>query len=72
MSFFALRTSLAPRAVTFAVRPISTSSVLHKSATETVKDGLKTVDRAVSDKIVDGIEVGRKFSSFLYSLFPIN
>jgi hypothetical protein len=29
-----------------------------KSAVDTAKDAAKTVDRAVSDKIVDGIELG--------------
>ncbi|TAQ89851.1 hypothetical protein B7494_g1827 [Chlorociboria aeruginascens] len=43
----------------FAPRAFSTSFVAQKSATEAVKDGVKTVDRAVSDKIVDGIEVGQ-------------
>lgn len=33
-------------------RTFTTSAVARKSATETVKDGLKSVDRAVSDKIV--------------------
>lgn len=58
MSFLA-RTSFraAPRAA-FATRAFSTSFAAHKSATETVKSGLKTVDRAVSDKLVDGIELG--------------
>jgi hypothetical protein len=32
--------------------------VVNKTATETVKDALKTVDKAVSQKIVGGIEVG--------------
>jgi hypothetical protein len=49
----------APRAfATHAPRAFSTSFVLNRTATETVKDGLKTVDRAVSDKIVGGIEAG--------------
>lgn len=39
-------------------RTFTTSIAARKSATETVKDGLKTVDRAVSDKIVDGIDAG--------------
>lgn len=41
-----------------ASRTFTTSLAAHKSATETVKDGLKSVDRVVSDKIVDGINVG--------------
>ncbi|KAK3187515.1 hypothetical protein K4F52_003571 [Lecanicillium sp. MT-2017a] len=40
-----------------APRAFSTSIVHQKSATETVKDGLKSVDRAVSDKLVDGLDV---------------
>ncbi|KAI5467103.1 hypothetical protein BGZ63DRAFT_370337 [Mariannaea sp. PMI_226] len=46
---------------TFAVhapRAFSTSVLRHRTATEAVKDGLKSVDRAVSDKLVDGITVG--------------
>lgn len=38
---------------------------MSKSATEAAKDTLKSADRAVSDKLVDGIEAGRKFSSSL-------
>jgi hypothetical protein len=45
-----------------APRAFSTSFVVRKSATEAVKDTVKTVDRAVSNKIVDGIEVGRMCS----------
>lgn len=44
----------APRAA------FSISTRQQKTATESVKDGLKTVDRAVSDKIVDGIDIGGK------------
>ncbi|WYZ34063.1 hypothetical protein EsH8_I_000339 [Colletotrichum jinshuiense] len=47
-----------PRAVTVAPRSFATTSPAQKSATETVKDGLKTVDRKVSDKLVDGINIG--------------
>ena len=36
---------------------------------EAVKDTVKTVDRKVSDKLVDGIEIGRK-CSLLYFLPP--
>ena len=48
-------------AVASAPRTFTTSIAARKSATETVKDGLKTVDRAVSDKIVDGIDAGGTF-----------
>ena len=40
-----------------APRTFTTSIAAQKSATETVKDGLKKVDRAVSDKVVDGIDM---------------
>ncbi|KAI4595749.1 hypothetical protein KJ359_006740 [Pestalotiopsis sp. 9143b] len=36
-------------------RQFSISTRYQKSATETVKDAAKTVDRKVSDKLVDGI-----------------
>ncbi|POR36960.1 Uncharacterized protein TPAR_02847 [Tolypocladium paradoxum] len=35
-----------------APRAFTTSAVVRKSASETIKDGLKSVDRAVCDKIV--------------------
>ncbi|KAM0262451.1 hypothetical protein ACHAQJ_001705 [Trichoderma viride] len=38
-------------------RTFTTSLAAQKTATESVKDGLKTVDRAVSDKLVDGINI---------------
>jgi len=66
MSFLTRSTPLTSRLTVssrFAPRAFSTSFVNRKSATETVKDAAKTVDRAVSDKIVDGIEVGRKSCS---------
>ena len=44
-------TSTLPRAA------FSSTARQEKTATETVKDGLKAVDRAVSDKLVDGIDV---------------
>jgi len=39
-------------------RLFSTAVVYHKSATDVVKDGLKAVDRTVSDNIVAGIDKG--------------
>lgn len=55
----------APRAA------FSTSVRQRKTATESVKDGLKTVDRAVSDKIVGGIDMSCKLRvSRLRSLCP--
>lgn len=44
-------TSSAPRAA------FSTTVTLQKSAAESAKDTLKGVDRAVSDKLVDGINI---------------
>ncbi|KAM5351797.1 hypothetical protein ACJ41O_004520 [Fusarium nematophilum] len=53
------RVALAPRVFAIqAPRTFSTSFAAHRTATEAVKDTAKKVDRAVSDKIVDGIEVG--------------
>ncbi|KAH7395647.1 LEA domain-containing protein [Cadophora sp. MPI-SDFR-AT-0126] len=52
------RASRAP-AASFAPRAFSTTFVARKSATEAVKDGVKTVDRKVSDVLVEGIEVGQ-------------
>ncbi|RYP84098.1 hypothetical protein DL769_001243 [Monosporascus sp. CRB-8-3] len=49
---------LARASLVQAPRQFSTSIVAQKSATETVKDSLKQVDRKVSDKLVDGINVG--------------
>ena len=69
MSFLTRTTPIARALVvprTFAPRAFSTSFVARKSATESVKDGVKSVDRAVADKLVDGIEVGR-----MYILFPL-
>jgi hypothetical protein len=60
---------LRTRAFAVAPRAFSTSFVVRKSATEAVKDTVKGVDRAVSDKIVDGIEVGRMCYTFSYQLF---
>lgn len=57
MSFFA-RTTFRAVSVRAAPRAFSTGFVARKSATETVKETLKTVDKAISGKIVDGIEVG--------------
>lgn len=49
---------IVPRAVVsvYAQRPFTTSLAAQKTATDSVKDGLKKVDRAVSDKIVTGID----------------
>jgi hypothetical protein len=50
-----------PRAVAVqAPRSFTTTIAAQRTPTEAVKDGLKTVDRAVSDKLVDGIDIGSK------------
>ncbi|KAH7156886.1 hypothetical protein EDB81DRAFT_403341 [Dactylonectria macrodidyma] len=47
---------MLPRMIAIqAPRSFSTSIAFNRTATETIKDGVKTVDRAVSDKLVDGI-----------------
>jgi len=38
-------------------RTFTTSLAVQRTPTETVKEGLKHVDRAVSDKLVDGINI---------------
>lgn len=48
-------TSTVPRAA------LSTTVQLQKNPVDATKDGLKKVDRAVSDKIVDGIDIGSKW-----------
>lgn len=57
------RVAFAARAsVIQAPRQFSTTIPAWKSTTETVKDGLKTVDRKVSDKLVDGINASSTYS----------
>lgn len=59
-----------PRAIVVqAPRTFTTSIAAQKTATETVKDGLKSVDRAVSDKIVEGIDLACTFTN-LSKLYP--
>lgn len=54
----ARRVATVPRAVAVhAPRAFTTSIARQKTPVDSVKDGLKTVDRAVSDKLVDGINV---------------
>lgn len=48
--------SIIPRVATQAPR-FSTTTRLEKGPVDAAKDGLKTVDRAVSDKLVDGIDI---------------
>jgi hypothetical protein len=61
---FLYRSNVALRSA--AARPsprlFSTAVVYRKSATETVKDGLKAVDRTVADAAVKGIDAGGKSS----------
>lgn len=48
-----------PHSVTaVSSRTFTTSVSMQRNAAETVKDGLKTVDRTISDKLVDGINIG--------------
>ena len=62
MSFLTRTTPrLAASRVAFAPRAFSTSFVNRKSPVETVKEAAKVVDRAVSDKLVGGIEAGGLF-----------
>ncbi|KAI9851962.1 MAG: hypothetical protein M1838_002251 [Thelocarpon superellum] len=53
-------TSTALRVNGGAANAFSTSSIARKSATEAVKDTVKTVDRTVSDVAVKGIEQGQE------------
>lgn len=60
---FALRsaTRAIPRATSVnATRAFSSTVVYQKTATETVKDGVRTVDKTVSGTIVDGINAAGK------------
>lgn len=68
---FLTRTPLLLRAplASHSARAFSTSLANRKSATDAVKDTVKGVDRAVSDKLVDGIELGRS-SSLSYLPYP--
>ncbi|KJR88780.1 uncharacterized protein SPSK_08022 [Sporothrix schenckii 1099-18] len=54
-------TTLAPRVATASFihsRHLSSTAPQRKTVTEAAKDTLKSVDRAVSDKLVDGINIG--------------
>jgi len=53
-----LRTAVRTSVTRSSPRLFSTTVVYQKSATETVKDGLKAVDRTVSDAAVAGIDKG--------------
>lgn len=61
----ARRAAIVPRAVVAApisARPFTTTPAVQKTATESVKQGLKKVDRAVSDKIVVGLDAASTVS----------
>ncbi|KAM3516170.1 hypothetical protein MY11210_000192 [Beauveria gryllotalpidicola] len=53
---FALRSATRAIPRVSATRAFSSTVVYQKTATETVKDSIKTVDKAVSGKIVHGID----------------
>ena len=53
-----LRTTFRSSVIRSSPRCFSTTIIQHKSATDSVKDGLKSVDRAVSDAAVSGIDKG--------------
>jgi hypothetical protein len=60
---FLYRSNVALRSAAVArpsPRLFSTAVVYRKSATETVKDGLKAVDRTVADAAIKGIDAGGK------------
>ena len=66
------RMALVARAsIAQAPRQFSTSFAAQKSATESVKDGLKTVNRKVSDKLVDGINASSMSTSLPSSPSPL-
>lgn len=74
MSFFARTQPIilikqATRTTTpYAARTFTASATHQKGVVDTAKDALKAVDRRVSDKLVDGIEVtGKPASSLLTS-----
>lgn len=62
---FLYRTKPALRTLSLPTSRLFTSTALQKkSATETVKETARSVDRAVSDAAVSGIEKGRKISLY--------
>lgn len=50
----------ARSATPYGARQFAVSSTQNKGVVDTTKDVLKTVDRKVSDKLVDGFEVAGK------------
>jgi hypothetical protein len=73
MSFLTSRAFTTVRTGAFApaARAFATTTLRQKTAKEAVKDTLKTVDRAVSDKIVGGIELGGGSSQALSVSFTV-
>jgi hypothetical protein len=69
MSFLTRTALRAPRV--FAPRAFSTSFVAYKTPVEAAKDTLKTVDKAVAGKIVDGIEIGGMSSQVSVKFPPL-
>jgi len=57
------RLATVPRTLAVSTVPraaFSSSIQLQKTAADSAKESLKSVDRAVSDKLVDGINIGCK------------
>lgn len=52
----------ARSATPYGARQFAVSSIQNKGVIDTTKDVLKTVDRKVSDKLVDGFEVAGKIT----------
>ncbi|KAK2030136.1 hypothetical protein LX32DRAFT_638505 [Colletotrichum zoysiae] len=61
---------VVPRTLAAAPRSFTTTAPVQKSPTEAVKDGLKTVDRKVSDKLVDGIDAGANVAEKVKKVVP--
>lgn len=57
-------------AIARQARFLSTSARFQKSAVESAKDGLKSVDRSVSDTIVKGIETGENAAAKVKESMP--
>lgn len=66
----ALRTSVRRSVLTQSPRLFSTTLSQQKGPVDAAKDGLKTVDRAVSDAAVAGIDKG-SMSTLSLSLFSL-
>lgn len=57
----AIATPVSRIAAVRTSRTFTTSLAAQRTATETIKDELKHIDRAVSDKLVDGINIASTF-----------